>query len=767
MLRKHYPLLCLIIGSVVLSLLFFSKLIPHVGEGLIVGGGDGLKNYFTYLYYMQHDTGNHFSGMNYPYGEHVIFTDNMPLLAWIVKGISAYIPGIIPYATGIFNLFVITSFTIGALFLYKILGLFKLPGWWRSLAALFILYFSPQIFKVFGHYGMGILFCLPALFYWLLCYHKFKKKRFLVYYAIASLLFSFLHVYLLAIASIQLLAYLAAYILLNRRRLSISKLLSPLLAAVVPLLCFYGYLKATDPVSDRSQYPYGVMDEVVRGDYLLASKIPPLGELFGFVNHSGAKGHTESYAYLGLVSILVCFFLIFRLFRAGYFKWRRRRLVPAHPLRAYRIWLLTGFLILLFSMGVPFVWGKDWWVEHLSVLRQFRTIGRFSWCFYYIISVYAAIVIYRLYLVLLRRGKVGLSRLLLTLVILIWCWQTSGYVQHFWKSSLADSSGNYAALMGDATFNWSSWLQKAGADPQQFQALVRLPYGHIGSEKIWIEGDNNEAFSVAMQTGLPLMNVMMSRTSWQQTFDNVQMIDGPFSAKPLLERMKEQPLLLMIRQDKDLSPGEQEWRDLGRLIGKRGELAFYRVDTRDLKDNHLKYKDSLLRQVSAQDATEGLIGNTNHAFYYAVHVEQQKGFPEAAIPAPPLHADEEMQLIQTIQLPAVNTVSRDYYISVWVKCSADDYRSPEFRIKQYDAGGSLIAEDELDTKFSTHVINYWFLAERIVELKPNATAIDFHVENPYHRRAYLHLDELAIWPANSVYFYKMPDGRVLLNNRPQ
>jgi hypothetical protein len=54
--------------------------------------GDGIKNYFTNIWYVAYDSGNHFTGMNYPYGEHVTFTDNQPLLAWLFSVLKHILP---------------------------------------------------------------------------------------------------------------------------------------------------------------------------------------------------------------------------------------------------------------------------------------------------------------------------------------------------------------------------------------------------------------------------------------------------------------------------------------------------------------------------------------------------------------------------------------------------------------------------------------------------------------------------------------------------
>ena len=44
-------------------------------------GGDGTKNLYTFLYHILYEKGTWFHGMNYPYGEHLVFTDAQPLFS--------------------------------------------------------------------------------------------------------------------------------------------------------------------------------------------------------------------------------------------------------------------------------------------------------------------------------------------------------------------------------------------------------------------------------------------------------------------------------------------------------------------------------------------------------------------------------------------------------------------------------------------------------------------------------------------------------------
>src|ERR1035437_8133996 len=66
------------IGIITLTL---TQRVLHPWNVVLELGGDGGKNIFTYLYHILYGKGIWFTGMNYPYGEHIVYTDGQPLLS--------------------------------------------------------------------------------------------------------------------------------------------------------------------------------------------------------------------------------------------------------------------------------------------------------------------------------------------------------------------------------------------------------------------------------------------------------------------------------------------------------------------------------------------------------------------------------------------------------------------------------------------------------------------------------------------------------------
>ena len=68
-------------GTCIYTWFMFRTILMNLSTSLYTSGGDGIKNYYAYLYHCLYGKGTEFKGMNYPFYEHVIYTDNQPLLA--------------------------------------------------------------------------------------------------------------------------------------------------------------------------------------------------------------------------------------------------------------------------------------------------------------------------------------------------------------------------------------------------------------------------------------------------------------------------------------------------------------------------------------------------------------------------------------------------------------------------------------------------------------------------------------------------------------
>jgi hypothetical protein len=769
--KAKYVMLVLILSSLLLTTFYFYPIIAHLNSVLFVNNGDGLKNYFTYLFYINQNTGVHFTGMNYPFGENVVFTDNTPLLAWTIKAVGSYIPAVGSYALGIMHTSLLLSLTIGSVYVFKILKRFGVANWWAIPSALFIIYFSPQLFKLQGHFGMAYLCYLPMQIFWLMRYHQSGKWKFLAYTALLTTLFTFLHVYQLAFTLVLGCSYVVSHFIIYRKaplKSRLGKMIPVLLFMLISCIVFVLYLKLTDPVSDRTTYPYGVFGSGTTGADIFTSAITPLGLIFQFL-FGGANGPGEGYTYIGLISILVCLFLIYRIIRSISLNVIKHTKVATHPLRDFRIWLLIALFELLFSMGVPFVWHLQFLADYFPPLRQFRAMGRFSWSFYYLIMLFCSVFLYRLYQWLRLKNYRWQPHSLMATVLIIWALQMSGYAQWVVDNITGPARGKYVQFFSENEPTWPEWLREKDVQPDTFQALLALPFVHVGSEKLWLQ-DNDlgrtlmYGYQFALQTGTPLIDVMLSRTSWSQAFATVQLVDGLYSEKPLLDSFSAQPVAVLVNKHFPLKTNEQEWIKNARFIGSRHDMDIYSLSVNDFRAHSQKIRDSIKAIALNSPDKAGLTGD-NPGFYFVNHFDQsvqQATFAGTGAFRPDKKVKE--QFIAEIVPKLKDTSNHNYLFSIWVHCDSTDYKSPYFIFRQFNQRNELISELTWDTKYSTHVLDNWYLAERELSLKADVHLLKIFVGNPRYCFA---LDELAFWPAKNVYYYKPNDSTLLLNNRPQ
>ncbi len=268
--------------------------------------GDGAKNTFTYLYQCLYGHGYWFRGMNYPYGEHIVYADGQPALSVPLSYIHGLTVG--EALTAMWRLIALSYF-LCFIFIYKILRHFGVQAAVAILFSGLITIFSPQLFKLQGIYGLSYACVIPMLFYWTIRYDERPRWRYPVYIYVLTCMATFLHPYYLGMLLVWTLAFTIGCLFARRGNfLARIKHALPLIAsAVLTLATVAVIMKATDPVTDRPVSPYNIFDiacshinELTTSEYSplwIDSKGKPR---FQFVGRT-----TEGYAYTGIVVVII------------------------------------------------------------------------------------------------------------------------------------------------------------------------------------------------------------------------------------------------------------------------------------------------------------------------------------------------------------------------------------------------------------------------------------------------------------------------------
>ena len=173
--------------------IYFYPVLLHPNSVLSSIYADALKNYYTFMFHIKNDESFfHFNDLNFPFGEHIVYTDCQPLLSFLLR----CLPFTHDYLIGILHLFIFLSFIITPLILNSILlrqNIDKLSSFFISLAVVLL---SPQYSRLLaGHYALTYMFIIPLCIVLLLNVIENKTLRNISLLSLFNTALFFLHPY--------------------------------------------------------------------------------------------------------------------------------------------------------------------------------------------------------------------------------------------------------------------------------------------------------------------------------------------------------------------------------------------------------------------------------------------------------------------------------------------------------------------------------------------------------------------------------------------
>ncbi len=530
---------------------------------------DAFKNYYTLAYHISHD-GNPFwfDGMNYPHGEHVVFTDNQPLISGILWFLDVILP-IGSWISWILPLLLIASMYLGGWLIQKMLRTEGGSPWVTALLGVGIIFLSPQWQRFSGHYSLAHGVVIPLVIFALWKWNRGEWRLRTTFWIV--FLSGFVHPYFAAMCSLFLVAFL---LLQEIHRPSSDKPTRWLhtLRGAAPVLVFQVIMWITDPVTDRPQQPFGFLD--YRATW--RSVLLPLKEIFPssaepWFEMAGPQS-LEGSNYLGLVGIFLGGALLIQVLRG--------RSMPQFEHRL----LLGGFPLLLLGLAIPFTfWEIPSTIENLIPIKQFRGIARFTWVFFYAANIGGA-------LYLIRKLPSWNNRWIpwaLSAIMLLEGAMYSGFIR-------AVSQGDDDVFRVDQL--------DAAIDLTEYSAILPLPFFHIGSENFRTPENTNVnavAFDLSLETGLPMLALQMSRTSLSQTMHHLALVKHIMEPSIFLEGLPEESWVVMVEPTAALTPSQLRIFNNAEHLGTFNGFELYGIHTslfEDLLEANVQAVDSLLNE---------------------------------------------------------------------------------------------------------------------------------------------------------------------------
>lgn len=746
------PAILLLFLSFLFLMMFYGDVILKPNNYLFSQSGDAIKNYFTYASHIKEASVVNSTMMNYPYGESFMFLDCQPLLTVIVQWLSGPFPFMLNYTVGIINFLMIFSFVLSAIFLYLLFNQLNVNKYLSVAGAISIAVLAPQIFRTTGHLALSYSFFIPLTWY---LFIKFSKSRYKLKWSLLILInnlgWFFIHAYLgMIVSSFILLCFIFDFVFFERNRYrKFSQWLYISLQTFLPIIFFWLFISVTDKHVGRTDNPFGFLEYTATFYSVFTPNHPPLRHYFENISIDQAW---EGWAYIGAGTIftIVLFIInrIIRLFKKKSFAddsslLKSQFIIPA---------LFSSLVLLLLAMGYPFKWHMEFLLDWFPVLKSFRGIGRFAWVFYYVITVSSVYFFFLIY----ESNKKHVVFLLLALILpLSYIWEGIPY-----HKEMGSNLNQYPNLFDKTQLPASITTGLQYAEKSKYQAIIPLPYYHIGSEN-YTKSATDKIYKLSMilsyHSEIPLMSNYSTNTSIPESKNLIQLLSPGFYPKVVINDIKSDKSFLIIYSNEELTVYEQAILDKGTKIYSDNDYSLYSIT-----------KDELFRNTSAEEIRNfeqlrnrltdvngflitvsdsmASIADTNAAISYNSFEDSPQ---ELSYRGKGAYYGEmkNYNLITNIELSKLKK-DRDYVISYWMYNEGGDYgqdvlNSLTFLEVKYPTGNQEWLS--ITNPARSVVINgSWSLVEMDFKLPENASSVSVLLKGNDASVKKIYIDDILI-----------------------
>lgn len=735
-------------GIVLVILLSFVVLYTHYHEVFhnpseisFASRGDGLKSNFGTIYHIKYDsTYWRTSYMNYPYGESVFYTGNQVLATNFLKLLYDSGWDLSEQAMGILNIWLLLSFVIGSALLFLIFRQIALPVWLAIVGALILTFLSPHWNRLTGHYNLAYAWVFPLTIWLLLRFMKTKRFYLSVIIGVYLLIISAKHPYFYIISGFLIFVVLTYLFIWDSKSYGgrYRILWHFVFQLVLPAFIFSVFTSQFDLNSDRTSYPWGFFFTTTRIEGIFLPLGLPHGE---FIKISGSWKTLSYVGLTGAIMFLVINSMVLWKLYSG--KGGGSLKITGH----YHLNILyfASIFCFLISLGIPFTLGFDTLLNYTGPFRQFRAVGRFVFPFFYVFGIVSIVYLWNWQ----KKHKSLLVKILFALALIIY-----GYESWVNVETRSQSRINRFMVLND----WNNvlpvneWVNKYNW--QSFQAVLPLPYFHIGSENFWVgNGSPNQtdAYFVSLKTGLPLYATTLSRTSISETLKSISIKYEPVSEYEIMADLEsDKPFLLMVYKNAWLNEMEKRIIRYADFMEENEIFKLYRFYPASLYRLHKDYLDELNQRANKiiQNNSKG------ECLVYEDYSEKEDSRLLLEL--------SKESTIHELSFPDTGI----YYYSFWVNGMNKDLWPR-----------SRIYENYCDTEHNCSDLSYnisekivaldgaWGLYENNILIKNAGQVIKFTIHNQYLTRGVISIDNFLIRKEGEDVL-TINNGNIFFNNRP-
>lgn len=761
----------LILGLIITFLFSFTYLFIVYGSILkspnttyFTTSGDGLQAYYFYMYHVDHDSSYwRTSGMNYPFGEQTFYTGGQTLLTNIIKFTSNNIVDISSYTIGIMNLLLLISIVIGALAMFLIFYKLKIPILYSSLIAVAIIYLSPQIGRLSGHFSLSYLFFLPMMLYLLMQFYEKRKVSTSIFIGLLTLFAIGTQMYFLGFFALLLLFFWVYVLFFDKKNPATFKsfFINVFIQILLPVIIINTIMFLNDWATNRTSFPWGFMYFRAYPESIFLPIAKPYGR---FLHKLSTFNYIdwEAYAYAGIVAI-IGFFIVFGKILARLFTFRFKNILRVTDNDFLNLLFWTSFAGLLYSFGVPFVLWMEDLVKYMGPIKQMRGISRFAWIFYYVMNI---IVFYLIW----QKSK-SIKNIYLKYLWLLIPLAIISYDAWSFSSWRGKSLNNKFGILDDRENKLSEnqWVHKIS--PEKYQAIIPIPYFHIGSENIWWDFKCNIAkylYPACLKTGLPTNAVLLSRASITQTYKNLQIFLEPYRKLEILQDYKsEKPFLLLVGNCDEISINEKNIIDKSKKLLETKNFDLYELPFNILVNISDSVKDNIKNEINSRQLfafDKLLYSDSVKSFVYNNFNNTSSPLTYEGFGAKTGDLTNYNRIVET-KIPNAKS-EEEYIVSFWFgNFSKDLFPRSKVEILLKDSKENIYYYKNINAGNLLKIIDGdWALLEHKIKIKNPGDRLFITIWNDIIISGTLIIDDLLIRPKKEDIYFVMPD-KIAKNTR--
>ena len=684
--------------------------IPGTGE-------DGAKNYYTVAYHIEHDSSyTWFNGMNYPYGEHAVYTDNQPLVSNALKLLSGSADQL-PWL-------VFISILIAGLCIQYVAIKAGAPWWVAVIGSLSVVFISPQLLRLGGHYSLAYVAVIPIVILFLWKSLTTNRARYSIALSVFLIAAGFIHPYFLIMLSMFWLFTLLVQ-QANDGRLGKSKhWMRTILLPVLPIVLFQLLVWLGDDVSDRPSSPYGFL--FYRATW--SSIFLPLD--FDYFNsfRSTFKQSAEGGYFIGIFGLIGFVMAIVILGQK-----RLKGLSRAETL------FVASIPLLLLSLAFPFtIWRLDQLLEYLGPLQQFRGVGRFSFVFFYAVNLLAIVNIGTW-----LKGRSKPYALIFSFALFaVLAMDVYSIREQVISKTISGTSVFHSEEIAAFT---------AKVNTDQYDAIIPLPYFHVGSEGFRTRaeaGIQEYSFALSLKTGLPLTGVQMSRTSLKQTLSQFNAITFPWNQIAPSNKN----YLVLVKRNVQLRHGEDGINRASSFLDANSEYELRQISSAEIEILREQEIALLTQQMTnARSLSDSLENYQSFDAESSINAYRGAGM---------LHTN---RTAWTNLIPATFHFEKDtlYELSFWFQTGTHEMANTQVWYKEFQDDVELDFHLSEVVDYTEQVDGNWILCVLPLRVQNSGNKIQIQLHRGGKKMDIL-LDEILLRSESQNYFRA---GTINLNNR--